>query len=687
MAITTKPPASPGNPTSKTTIAESTADNPTSKTTVSESTAGNPTSKTTINEAAAGNPTTKTTISEASAGNPTAKTTIAESTAGNPTAKTTIPAAAFPRTLIPLVDMHLDTNTYSQNGDAILFDDLFTYSRNSSATFINRRTVNNKPEFFLDTDFVGNVENLALFSEQIDNAVWTKTSVTVLANNGKDENNVKIADLIHPSSTGASRGVSQAITATTAEHDVSFKVKAAGFNWIEIFDAAGVNGAWFNINIGTIGTISGTPSAKIEPLENGYFRCSIADAGAVAGTAKMILADADNSTTATLNGIDGVLVIGAQLTLGVKTLPYVKTTASTVLQAFTETLRIEYDASNGLNQGALIESASTNLILRSEEFDNASWAISGTGVTTANNIKAPDGTVSADLLNDTDVAIDAAYWNQSIAIANDSLTRNCSIHVKAGTAGDLDFSLSLSGGTPVNASMIFNPQTGVLTSAPAGSKVVSLSEGWYRLSIPLINNTSGNTTLTFRIYPTTSAAALTGSVNAWGAQVEQRSEPSSYIRTEGSTVSRTSDVVSVLSTGNFNPDEYTIFLKGLSLITSGFANFLSVSDGSVNNRIQMSSGQNKAGLNGVSGGVGQFNFNSGSPNINVKKLALTFKPDDVELYLDGTSIFTDSSAIPTRITNIIHLGSLFGNTEFLDGYLSEVIIYDKALTAQEVSLL
>jgi hypothetical protein len=47
----------------------------------------------------------------------------------------------------------------------------------------------------------------------------------------------------------------------------------------------------------------------------------------------------------------------------------------------------------------LIEGARTNLLLRSQEFDNASWTKRGTAAITANAIAAPDGALTADLLS------------------------------------------------------------------------------------------------------------------------------------------------------------------------------------------------------------------------------------------------------------------------------------------------
>lgn len=692
MAITTKPPASAGNPIAKTTIAEDTAGNPVSKTTISEASAGNATSKTTISEASAGNPVSKTTIAENDAGNPVSKTTIAENTAVNAVVKTTVPAAAFPRTLIPLVDMHFDTNSYSQNGDPVLFDDLFTYSRNSSATFINRRIVNNRPEFFLDTDFVGNVTNLALFSKQFDNAAWVKANSTILANNDFNIDGLKIADRLHPATTGTLRGISQAITATTAEHNVSFRVKAAGFSWIKIFDAANTNGAWFNVSAGVVGTITGSCEPSIIPSGDDWYRCSIGDAGAVSGFANIILADADNSTTATLNGIDGVLLDAAQLTLGVKPLPYVKTISSTVLQAFTETLRVEYDPVTGKNLGALIEGASTNLALRSEEFDNATWTKTRSSIT-ANLTKAPDDTFSADKLIEDATASATHLILQDVNVTSGN-DYTISIFARAAENNlmQLTFgSVGFSGSQRAN----FNLLTGQVETVSGGSAAITkLFDGWFRCSFTATASSTGVGGMLVSFIENGSDArtpSFTGDgisgFYIWGAQHEQQSLVTSYIRTEGSTVSRVADALNISNAGNYpNSGDFTLFAKvninDLPLGGSGATRFVSTSAPvSQTSRVRVSS----SGLLQVSHGSGTSTIASDGAFSGSFDVAMVFDSSTnlLKSYLNGVEMTSadTGSMFQSDLSGTLDIGTN------LFGHIKSMPIYDVSLTAQEVALL
>lgn len=189
--------------------------------------------------------------------------------------------------------------------------------------------------------------------------------------------------------------------------------------------------------------------------------------------------------------------------------------------------------------GYLSEGASTNLALRSEEFDNgAVWVPTGTLVITANSATAPDGTNTADTLDDQDTDIFEALLDQSITVADDSATYTFSLYVKQGTAAKTRFGLRFTGGSVVNIEKELDWSD---LSAFAGT-VLQLDNGWIRVSFSASNNSSGNTTLIFRIGPAAFGATDVGTIFAWGAQLE-KSIPfaSSYIPTTVSAVTRNAD--------------------------------------------------------------------------------------------------------------------------------------------------
>ncbi len=199
--------------------------------------------------------------------------------------------------------------------------------------------------------------------------------------------------------------------------------------------------------------------------------------------------------------------------------------------------------------GLLIEGASTNLLLRSEELDNGAWTLSGTPVIVADAIDAPDGATTAETLEDDDAGVSERI-DQSITVADDSNIHSVSIFLKRLTPQP-DFTtikISYSGGSTVAAAVRLSwatESTSTIEGIPLNTKLKALSDGWFRLSFGLANNTSGNTVLTINIFIAGVAVSNVGKIGAWGAQIEKLPFTSSYIPTVGATVTRLVDIFSV----------------------------------------------------------------------------------------------------------------------------------------------
>ena len=184
-------------------------------------------------------------------------------------------------------------------------------------------------------------------------------------------------------------------------------------------------------------------------------------------------------------------------------------------------------ASSGTFVGSdgVLQSAVTNLLLRSEEF-GTTWSAVATTVT-SNTTTAPNGTLTADTLTDTNAAGDA-FLRQSIVNPPNSATYTGSIYLKQGTTATTRVSLTFFDATTVNrdATVTWSSNTtnfGTLTN---------VGSGWYRLSFSETNNTSGNTSLLFTIRASGDVTgAETGTVLAWGAQLEQSTTVGEYIPT------------------------------------------------------------------------------------------------------------------------------------------------------------
>lgn len=83
----------------------------------------------------------------------------------------------------------------------------------------------------------------------------------------------------------------------------------------------------------------------------------------------------------------------------------------------------------------LIKNSVVNLLLRSEEFDNASWAKTNTTIT-PNDAIAPNGTQTAERLNATTASTARTYQDVTVTAG---VSYTASIYAKAGTSTGITF--------------------------------------------------------------------------------------------------------------------------------------------------------------------------------------------------------------------------------------------------------
>jgi len=179
-------------------------------------------------------------------------------------------------------------------------------------------------------------------------------------------------------------------------------------------------------------------------------------------------------------------------------------------------------ASSGtyVDSQGVIQRATTNLLLRSEEFNDASWTKQSSVSVSANTVIAPNGTLTADTVT-ADSGLGIFQTITSVIGVNYSN----SIYVKAGTATSIMFRDDTGAGRHI----VFNPSTGVITSTSGtfvsfGSQAVG--DGWYRYWIVYAADT---TSVRGIVRPNSAGSAQTFAV--WGAQLEQSSTVGEYIPT------------------------------------------------------------------------------------------------------------------------------------------------------------
>jgi hypothetical protein len=184
--------------------------------------------------------------------------------------------------------------------------------------------------------------NLALYSEQFDNAAWTATDCTVAADAATAPDGTTTADSL--TVTAADGNVAQAVTITSgygAAASVHAKAFATSFLYAQATGGTDTVEVWFNLSAGTVGTNTSGAStvvlsqARIESAGGGFYRCSVevTTATVTTLTVQFSAAAADGSAPA---NTDSVYVWGAQIEAAsaeTNRTSYIPTTTATVTRS------------------------------------------------------------------------------------------------------------------------------------------------------------------------------------------------------------------------------------------------------------------------------------------------------------------------------------------------------------------
>jgi hypothetical protein len=378
----------------------------------------------------------------------------------------------------------------------------------------------------------------------------------------------------------------------------------------------------FNFDTETI-----TNGGSFTKLENGWYRISGQRTATSTGSGDFQI----GVISALATGLNNVLIYGAQLEAGSTATEYFPTTTRLNIP------RIDY--TNGSCPSLLVEPQRTNLLLRSEEFNDAAW-IKTNATVTSNSTISPSGTLTADTINisvqDVERVIQRVLVGTSIA----GVTYTASVWVKGQ-------------GSNVGKQVRFRVKRnsgGALSDAILN---YTLTSNWTRLSISF----TGVTDNTGVAYSFDGATNYADSFDVWGAQLEAGSYATSYIPTVASTVTRNADVISKTGISILiGQTEGTIFLDFELLPNNINSSYVfALNDGTNINMIRSEIFilsptilQFRTGVNTL--GVGQGDFFTTITQLR-NKMAISYSLNNVKIFINGTLVATDTSVtIPTMNT-------------------------------------
>lgn len=339
----------------------------------------------------------------------------------------------------------------------------------------------------------------------------------------------------------------------------------------------------------------------------------------------------------------------------------------------------------------LVEGTSTNLQIRSEEFDNAAWTKTNITVT-ANDTISPDGTENADKLQRTNTA--ASYIYDAISIGYGAKTYTNSIFVKKGEGSFLAIRARGSGSW-VDLRFNFSTKqiisyTETSTFTAISSKVEEFNNGWFRIYFTY--TTDGYNVLTHSYSPRFTEGDIddTDTNNIancfiWGSQVEEQLYGSSYIKTEVSTVSRALDICKNGGDAElFDIKEGTFFVD-VTPFKVGSNHRITLSNGTSDEEIIFYFLSNNTGITVISEHNGSIEF-AHNENITFdtrNKIALTFKNNEFKCYVNGNLVSTSLTGTISENLSDLTFAGYNGTFNYFEGKIHDTRVYDRILTETE----
>ena len=345
------------------------------------------------------------------------------------------------------------------------------------------------------------------------------------------------------------------------------------------------------------------------------------------------------------------------------------------------------DYSGGGCPVLLTEPQRSNLVTYSEDYSQSVWTKSKTTII-SNSVVSPNGTLTADkLVEDTAFGEHIVYdllitssGNFSHSIFAKAAERS-KIRISSGSnLHKVDFDLS-------NGSIILE--------VGATGSIDSMANGWYKLTLSWNESSSVPQYAFVSLLDDNGLDSYQGNGSSglyiWGSQYEVGSYPTSYIKTEGSAVTRNGDQVNGAGdAATFNDSEGVLMVETKGENDNTF-NYISLSDGGTTNyaAILYTDTDNQIIYRYYVGGSGVAITVNSIDVTNFNKIAIKWKANDFAIWINGIEVGTTSSGSlnPSGTFNELAFARGGANNTPFYGNTKQVQYFNTVLTDSELETL
>lgn len=352
-------------------------------------------------------------------------------------------------------------------------------------------------------------------------------------------------------------------------------------------------------------------------------------------------------------------------------------------------LRHDYDPDTGEHLGWLLEGASTNICLQSEDL-STTWANTRSS-DSSDATTAPDGATTADKLVEDATASNTHFISQTVTItANQTYTFSVFLKASERTEARVQFADGSTNGFYVDANLSAGTVGSVTvlgTGTATSAGIEAYPDSWYRVWATG-KSAAASTSITPAIFLMSSGSTSysgdgSSGAFAWGGQIELKAYPTSYISTTTTSATRNADALSISTSDfDFNATEGTIYASAVrqNPSVSGLENrtlwCLNDTTGNELHSIWVVNPNDAVAMYIVDGGALQANGGSvgtvsrGDPI----RAAYAYKLNDLAISLNGETAVADTGATIPTVTQL-EIGVWAASLYPMEGHIRQVTYY------------